>query len=276
MNQPFNKGNDLFGDLPAPKQKEADPDPKRLKVDLADKVVGPVISTFAASYSVASTAGVAGASPTAAAPARASAAAARASSPAPACQWSVAVRAAHHGTKGRRKTMEDAHLCWDDAELKALHNAPLPPLPDLPLSSLLLQSPALRLGLFGVLDGHGGRRVADLVANLLPRLLVAELAGLASLPSPAANEVVGCLERAVAAADASSQAAARQQGWADGCCCVLLLLVNDFAFVCNLGDSKAVLCRRRKASANTTPKDKRRKCGVWRGASSRPLTWLCA
>lgn len=252
MNQPFDKGNDLFGDLPAPKQKaaEADPEPKRLKVDAAAEGVVPVASTSTASPLLASTAAVARTSPSAPAPACASPAAARsASSPAPACQWSVAVRVAHHGAKGRRKTMEDAHLCLDDAQLKALHAPPAPPLPGQSSHVHRLQSPALRLGLFGVLDGHGGRRVADFVARVLPRALVAELASLASLPSPAAAEVVACCERAVAAADAESQAAARHQGWADGCCCVLLLLVNDLAFVCNLGDSKAVLCRRRKASA---------------------------
>jgi hypothetical protein len=145
--------------------------------------------------------------------------------------------------------MEDAHLCFDDAQLKALYEPPTGqevPAGQPGVNHAKILSSALRLGLYGVLDGHGGRQVADLVAKVLPRYLVKELAALPSLPSPLANEVVGCCERAVAAADAESQQAARQNGWTDGCCCVLLLLVNDSCFVCNMGDSKAVLCRRRK------------------------------
>jgi len=256
MNQPFNNSDDLFGDLPAPKQKaaETDPEPKRLKVDsdTTDKVSPAEVPT---SSSLLSTSSEVPGEPNTIATSTTSAielpAPTQAPSSAPSPQWSVAVRAVHHGAKGRRKTMEDAHLCFDDAHLKALYEAPQvqTPAAEQPgVSHAKILSPALRLGLYGILDGHGGRQVADLVASLLPRYLVMELAALPSLPSPLANEVVGCCERAVAAADAESQQAARQHGWSDGCCCVLLLIVNDSCFVCNMGDSKAVLCRRRKVS----------------------------
>jgi len=46
--------------------------------------------------------------------------------------------------------------------------------------------------------------------------------------------------------DERSQALARAKKWTDGCCVVLLVVVNDMAFVANMGDSKAVLCRHRR------------------------------
>lgn len=41
-----------------------------------------------------------------------------------------------------------------------------------------------------------------------------------------------------------SAAAAATPSWKDGCTAAVLLVVNDVVFSANLGDSRAVLCRR--------------------------------
>jgi len=135
--------------------------------------------------------------------------------------WRVGLRSAHCGIKGRRQTMEDAHLALDAAACR------------LRCPTL---APGTRVAIYGIFDGHGGRSVADFVAAELPTFILARLAASTTLANPAA--VVECLERAFADCDDASQAAARARSWADGCCAVVLVVVDDMAFVANMGDSR--------------------------------------
>uniref|UniRef100_A0A6U0ZQC9 PPM-type phosphatase domain-containing protein n=1 Tax=Rhizochromulina marina TaxID=1034831 RepID=A0A6U0ZQC9_9STRA len=151
--------------------------------------------------------------------------------PAVAKAWKVAVSACHFGAKGRRKTMEDAHLALNETAVRDMF-------PDLPK--------AMRLAFFGIFDGHGGRNVADLVKARLPHHIVDHLCK-CQLPTPKSDAVLGAMRAAYHDMDVESQAQAREKKWTDGCCAVVVMILNDMVYVANMGDSKAVLCRRHRA-----------------------------
>ena len=96
---------------------------------------------------------------------------------------------------------------------------------------LLLDSLKEGRALYGVLDGHGGRDVAEWVSRRLPELLCEQPA--ASAP------VKEALRRAFVACDSELVLAATEQGWCDGCCATAALLELDAAppraYVANLG-----------------------------------------
>ena len=135
--------------------------------------------------------------------------------------------------------MEDAHLAMSGDEVRASF-------PALPAG--------MRVAMYGIFDGHGGRNVADLVKEELPGHIVAELLKDKNLPTPSTNAIAAAVERAWTAMDTASQSKASALGWSDGCCAVMLIVVNDLALVVNMGDSKAVLCRRRRPDPKKPPK----------------------
>eukprot|EP00629_Pelagomonadales_sp_RCC1024_P015165 CAMPEP_0119283154 /NCGR_PEP_ID=MMETSP1329-20130426/28008_1 /TAXON_ID=114041 /ORGANISM="Genus nov. species nov., Strain RCC1024" /LENGTH=365 /DNA_ID=CAMNT_0007283819 /DNA_START=92 /DNA_END=1185 /DNA_ORIENTATION=- len=133
---------------------------------------------------------------------------------------------------GKRQAMEDAHVVADAAAMaRLLTNAP----------------PNARVAVYAVLDGHNGRRVADLCGELLPKAVARELnrlvapAGAAKHPWSRPKKVEAALKRACAALEA---AAAKSGFDKEGCCCVAAVVVQDEAYIVNLGDSRAVLVRR--------------------------------
>lgn len=112
-------------------------------------------------------------------------------------------------TQGMRPTMEDAHLTMLDV-----------PIAD-----------GSTMSLFAVLDGHCGRRVADLGIHYLPECLFAH-------PLLGQNNAAALVESVLQ----TDKAVFRQMGHTDGGSTLTAAVVhNRMLFVANLGDARAVL-----------------------------------
>lgn len=148
----------------------------------------------------------------------------------------VRLTAVHAGNKGLRRSMEDEHVILDDAGCRAL-------VPDLPA--------AVRFYFYAVIDGHGGRDVAAFVRDQLPPAVLGQVKVVPSPMKAAAVKVA--IKKAYDDTAEAVVAACAANGWKDGACCVALLVLNDMAYVINLGDSKAVVCRRTGALAPALP-----------------------
>ena len=135
--------------------------------------------------------------------------------------------------KGRRHTLEDAHIILERDECAQRF-------PEL--------CSKISLAIYGILDGHGGRRVADFVASELPIVIADCLLTFGDLCHINKN-VTAALMDAFLLVDKKINEKFLSENWTDGCCCVLVLIVNNIAHIANLGDSRAVLCRRLKADA---------------------------
>ena len=293
---------DLFGDLPAPKAGAKDAAGKRKEPD-EPEAASSAPPTKKPAVAGGGASGGGGALDASASAASSSTAAAAPSAPQ---HFRVALAQAHFGSKGRRQTMEDAHLAMSGEEVtiqpmltRLVVLAPDARSPSSRASNSHLQiadklrvrprlfpyslcrdhlkqtraawpqQPAgMRIAMYGVFDGHSGRNVADYVKETLPGLIMAEVLKLDSLPTPPSSAISAGLERAWAAMDLASQERCRSAGWTDGCCAVMLLVVNDLAIVANMGDSKAVLCRRRRPD----PKKPARVSCSWPCPNSYSLT----
>jgi serine/threonine protein phosphatase PrpC len=107
------------------------------------------------------------------------------------------------------------------------------------------------MAMFGVFDGHGGDKVAELVARFLPGILEGELGE---------KDPVKALERAFYIADTNLQNSDRSGAHPFalmGTTAVVVLLVTEPSgktklFCANAGDSRAVLCRKGLAVALST------------------------
>mmetsp|Transcript_7693 Transcript_7693/g.11413 ORF Transcript_7693/g.11413 Transcript_7693/m.11413 type:complete len:260 (+) Transcript_7693:37-816(+) len=143
------------------------------------------------------------------------------------------------GHIGRRSAMEDAHINLSDMDIKHMY-------PTVP--------PACRLAIYGILDGHGGAEVAKQASQLLPDKIIQNMQKNGKFKTTS-KYVLRALE--IAFKETEEAVLQSSHGTHQGCCVVLALIVNDVTYIANLGDSKAVLCRRLKSSA--TDEDMRTK-----------------
>ena len=136
-----------------------------------------------------------------------------------------------HSHIGRRRELEDEHVNVTPAAFFA-------------------RFPTLthRLQLVAVFDGHGGTTSARYAKQHLP-FAIAE----ALLPALSAPKLSGArIKQGIVAGfrRVDAEIAALGDGCTDGCCAVCVLFVDErFGFIANLGDSRAVLCRRSKEGA---------------------------
>jgi len=131
--------------------------------------------------------------------------------------------------KGRRESMEDAHLILTDSELHGRYS-------DL--------GSELCVHIFGIFDGHGGRRVADFVCENFSDVFIPLLIKRFHKVGRASSKVVvGGIEISFRRLEGMIEERAKEEGWKDGCCAVMLFLINTMAYVANLGDSKVVVCQ---------------------------------
>ena len=122
----------------------------------------------------------------------------------------ISLTAGAGSTQGLRPTMEDAHLAWINAG-----NA----------------SDGQPVSLFAVLDGHCGRRVADLGSHFLPEAVL-------SRPSLGTDNATALVEAVVQ----TDKAIFQQMGRADGGSTLIAALIhNRMLFIANLGDAREVL-----------------------------------
>jgi len=143
----------------------------------------------------------------------------------------VGIVFSHYGNKGRRQSMEDAHIIMDanDCIMK---------FPD------LLKVNA-RLALFGILDGHGGSNVSQYVSENLPSILINNMLANGQ-DFTNGSKITTAITTSFSTMESMVRSQCEKEGWTDGSCCILAVFVNDVIYIANLGDSKAVLCRRLK------------------------------
>jgi serine/threonine protein phosphatase PrpC len=131
---------------------------------------------------------------------------------------------------GRRTSLEDVHLVLGDTELKQQFSF-------IPM--------ACRVGLYAVLDGHGGAAISEAVARILPGHIMNTLNHSGKFRTTN-KAVTKALEIAFQLTENEINGLAESANC--GCCAVVALVVNNIVHIANLGDSKAVLCRQLKTA----------------------------
>ncbi|KAL5783182.1 hypothetical protein ACOSP7_008211 [Xanthoceras sorbifolium] len=125
---------------------------------------------------------------------------------------------------GLRTSMEDVYLCVDNF----MH--------DYRLENSIAEPSAF----YGVFDGHGGKHAADFACHHLPRFIFED------------KEFPSEIERVVASAflqtdTAFAEACSLDTALASGTTALAALVLGRMLVVANVGDCRAVLCRRGKA-----------------------------
>ncbi|XP_029963643.1 integrin-linked kinase-associated serine/threonine phosphatase 2C-like isoform X2 [Salarias fasciatus] len=127
--------------------------------------------------------------------------------------------------RGERDEMQDAHVL----------------LPDLSVTSL--PPHVSRVSYFAVFDGHGGSRASRFAAEHLHHVLAKKFPN--GDPENMEKLIRKCLVDTFRQTDEDflRKASSQKPAWKDGSTATCVLLVDDVAYVANLGDSRAVLCR---------------------------------
>ncbi|CAN9510864.1 unnamed protein product [Ophioblennius macclurei] len=127
--------------------------------------------------------------------------------------------------RGEREEMQDAHVL----------------MPDLSVTSL--PPHVSRVSYFAVFDGHGGSRASRFAAEHLHGVLARKFPN--GEPENMEKLIRKCLVDAFRQTDEDflRKASSQKPAWKDGSTATCVLLVDDVAYVANLGDSRAVLCR---------------------------------
>lgn len=114
-----------------------------------------------------------------------------------------------------------------------------------------LQSLGLRLQVYAVYDGHGGLHSSTYLKQNLHKNLAKELVNSKPEGRAKAKHIHKWATKALAAAfkktDKALMAELIEKKIKDGSCCVFCLVLDETVFICNVGDSKAVLARRKGA-----------------------------
>ncbi|KAK3589508.1 hypothetical protein CHS0354_041628 [Potamilus streckersoni] len=139
--------------------------------------------------------------------------------------------------KGERDEMQDAHLIIDDftPEFKNLH-------------------PTIhRLSVFGVFDGHAGSRASRFASQNLHKYLRDKF--VQGDVHQVEREIKRILTDAFKKTDEDflKEASKYKPVWKDGTTAILIIVINDTAYIANLGDSMAVLCRYKTDSGGCVP-----------------------
>jgi len=149
----------------------------------------------------------------------------RKNSPVPVCQ------SGSEAQQGRRSSMEDTHVHFDDVSAKYFPNEP-------PMSRAF----------YAVYDGHGGRHAADLAEKYLHECVLKsdELKGKDVTDEKIIEVICGAYKRT----DSIILRESMKDKWNDGCTVVSILLMNSKLYVANLGDAEAVIGRRQNGVLN--------------------------
>ncbi|GMT14869.1 hypothetical protein PFISCL1PPCAC_6166, partial [Pristionchus fissidentatus] len=129
--------------------------------------------------------------------------------------------------RGERPEMEDAHIS---------------------IPSFVTHQPRIvsRSSLYAVLDGHGGARAANYCATHLPTILTKLALQHKSLDS-LEKGMKKLMTDMYKSADTLflNDARLNKPAWKDGTTATTLYLLNDVFYVANIGDSKAIVCRKK-------------------------------
>lgn len=133
--------------------------------------------------------------------------------------------------QGERDDMQDAHVMIDDIILHQITSS--------------LPEKICRISYYGVFDGHAGPRASQYAAENLHKNIISKLPKVGD-SQHFDREVKRCLIESFKKTDEEflSLAAKATPSWKDGSTAVVLLIIDNTIFSGNLGDSKAVLCRK--------------------------------
>lgn len=128
----------------------------------------------------------------------------------------VAVLSGFESVQGRRVTMEDTHVAFDDVN-----------------ASFSLGSTVPR-AYYGVYDGHGGKNAADMTADLLHKNILFH-------PDFSSGNVENAIRIGFDKTDKSILNKAQRENWSHGTTAVVCILIGNTLYIANTGDSEAVL-----------------------------------
>jgi serine/threonine protein phosphatase PrpC len=126
---------------------------------------------------------------------------------------------------GRRTSMEDEHLAFDDIHKKY---------PELELKDD-------RCSFYGVFDGHGGSEASKLVKQLLFKNILHNSAF-------AKGDIESAMRTGFAETDKEVLETSQAENWKSGSTAVVSIIINNTLYVANAGDSEAVLGKRTEDS----------------------------
>ncbi|KAM4566537.1 integrin-linked kinase-associated serine/threonine phosphatase 2C isoform 1-T1 [Odontesthes bonariensis] len=134
--------------------------------------------------------------------------------------------------RGEREEMQDAYVL----------------LPDMSSCLSSLPGHVSRVSYFAVFDGHGGARASRFAAEHLHHNLAKRFPS--GDPENFEKLIKKCLVDTFRQTDEEflKKASSQKPAWKDGSTATCVLLVDDTAYVANLGDSRAVLCRTEAAA----------------------------
>ncbi|KAL5963907.1 Integrin-linked kinase-associated serine/threonine phosphatase 2C [Taenia solium] len=134
--------------------------------------------------------------------------------------------------KGERDEMQDEHLSIPDFGDKVAAGA--------------YSGEAQRISLFGVFDGHGGARAAQFAKKRIVEQLSI------SFPSGGLSQIEKDIKRITidiykkTDEEFLKEASRQRPHWKDGSTATTILLVDNTLYIANIGDSTAVMARRRE------------------------------
>ncbi|KIH58827.1 protein phosphatase 2C [Ancylostoma duodenale] len=128
--------------------------------------------------------------------------------------------------RGQRDDMQDAHLLLNTFDLEL--------------------SFVKRCALYAIFDGHAGARAAKFCEEHIPSTLKKKLSSYSDLTSME-KQLKRVFTETFKSVDESFLNEAKKQKpvWKDGTTVTCVLLLNDALYVANLGDSKAIVCRKK-------------------------------
>ncbi|VDM16412.1 unnamed protein product [Hydatigera taeniaeformis] len=134
--------------------------------------------------------------------------------------------------KGERDEMQDEHLSIPDFGDKVAAGA--------------YSGEAQRISLFGVFDGHGGARAAQFAKQRIVEQLSAKFpsGGLSQIEKDMKRITIDIYKKIDE--EFLREASRQRPHWKDGSTATTVLLVNNTLYIANIGDSAAVMARRRE------------------------------
>ncbi|CDI98338.1 integrin linked kinase associated [Echinococcus multilocularis] len=135
--------------------------------------------------------------------------------------------------KGERDEMQDEHLSIPDFGDKVAAGA--------------YSGEAQRIGLFGIFDGHGGARAAQFAKQRITEQLSTKFpsGGLSQIEKDIKRITIDIYKKTDE--EFLKEASRQRPHWKDGSTATTVLLVNNTLYIANIGDSAAVMARRREA-----------------------------
>eukprot|EP01126_Amoeba_proteus_P031192 TRINITY_DN3066_c0_g1_i10.p1 TRINITY_DN3066_c0_g1~~TRINITY_DN3066_c0_g1_i10.p1 ORF type:complete len:290 (-),score=43.47 TRINITY_DN3066_c0_g1_i10:374-1243(-) len=120
-----------------------------------------------------------------------------------------------HDEQGRRETMEDTHVNFDDVKV-------------------VFTNPFSKVSFYGVYDGHGGKTTANIIQEILHNKVF-------SSEEFSRGQVPDSLIQGFQDADSVVVTKANEEGWMNGTTAVVALVIDGVLYVGNIGDSEACL-----------------------------------